>query len=206
MPRLFLLVLILLVVNDYSGNLSAQNLIGGPRILVVMAHPDDESTFSVTLYKIVKEQHGTVDLFVITNGEAGYKYATLAENYYGLELTNQKIGRSSLPHIRKQELKNAGKILGISNYYFLDQKDAHYSLNEREPLDTSWNVPIVKKHLNEVLEKNHYDFVFCLLPEPGTHGQHKAAALLTLNAVTSLMITNRRLYLEQKHVIRQTRF
>jgi len=90
----------------------------GPRVLVVMAHPDDESILSVTLYKIAKEQHGTVDLFVITNGEAGYKYSLLAEQYYGVPLTVEKVGRALLPDIRKKELKDAGRILGVSKYYF----------------------------------------------------------------------------------------
>lgn len=164
----------------------AQNTTARPRVLVVMAHPDDESTFSTSLYKITKEQHGTVDLFIITNGEAGYKYSTLAENYYHLELTDEKIGRSNLPHIRKQEIKNAGHILGINKYYFLDQKDSHYSLNEKDPLDTSWNVTKIKRQLKNVLADGHYDFIFCMLPEPATHGQHKAATLLALSVVQNL--------------------
>lgn len=163
----------------------------GPHVLVVIAHPDDESEFSVTLYKIVKEQHGTVDLFVITDGEAGYKYSTLAEQYYGLELTNEQTGRSNLPRIRKQELKNAGRILGISHYYFADQVDAHYSLNEKGPLDTTWNVSAIKNRLNRVISKTHYDYVFCMLPEPSTHGAHKAAALITLNTIKYLPLDNR---------------
>ena len=70
----------------------AQNPISGPHVLVVMAHPDDESTFSVTLYKIVKEQHGTVDLFIITNGEAGFKYFNTCRKLlrYGSELMKKK--------------------------------------------------------------------------------------------------------------------
>jgi LmbE family N-acetylglucosaminyl deacetylase len=186
-----LILLLLFLLANSSLTSRAQDRRSGPRVLVIMAHPDDESIFCVTLYKIIKEQQGTVDLFVITNGEAGYKYATLAENYYGLELTNQQIGRDNLPRIRKQELKNAGKILGISNYYFQDQKDAHFGLDGKEPLDTSWNVALVKKHLDEVLAKNHYDFIFCLLPDPNTHGQHKAATLLALNAIAGLPVSKR---------------
>ena len=53
-----------------------------PRVLVVIAHPDDESILAVTLYKITREHGGVVDLFVITNGEAGFRYSTLAETYY----------------------------------------------------------------------------------------------------------------------------
>jgi LmbE family N-acetylglucosaminyl deacetylase len=185
---------VLLTVVFYWGELkqgNAQATAVGPRVLVVMAHPDDESTFSVTLYKITKEQHGIVDLLVITNGEAGYKYATLAETYYSIELTDEKTGRANLPHIRKRELVNAGHILGVNNYYFIDQKDAHYTLNEKEPLDTSWNINMVNNRLHQVLTNNHYDFVFTLLPEATTHGAHKAAALIALNAIATLPVNNR---------------
>ncbi|WP_439694631.1 PIG-L family deacetylase [Mucilaginibacter sp. AW1-7] len=188
------LIVLLLTVVFYLGGLKqgrAQVTAARPRILVVMAHPDDESTFSVTLYKIAKEQHGIVDLFVITNGEAGYKYATLAETYYGIELTDEKTGRANLPRIRKRELVNAGHILGVNEYYFIDQKDAHYTSNEKEPLDTSWNVNTVNNRLRQVLTSNHYDFIFTLLPETGTHGAHKAAALIALNAITTLPADNR---------------
>jgi N-acetylglucosamine malate deacetylase 2 len=157
-----------------------------PRALVVIAHPDDESILSVSLYKFAKEQHGTVDLFVITNGEAGYRYSTLAEQYYNCPLTDAANARKNLPAIRKKELHEAGNILGISHYYFGNQQDSHYGLNEHEPLDTSWDVVSVKKQLNGLLTSNRYDYVFCLLPEAGTHAAHKAATLLALDAVAAL--------------------
>lgn len=162
-----------------------------PKVLIVIAHPDDESTFAATIYKITKEMHGVADLVCITNGEGGYKYSTLAESYYGLELTDEKIGRENLPRIRKKELMNAGSIIGIRNFFFLDQKDAHYGLDEREPLDTSWDVPYVKRKLTQIMTITHYDFVFCLLPTPGTHGGHKAATLLALRTAAELPMQNR---------------
>ena len=188
MRRLSFIILIFLLPGV---RIKGQNTGEGLRVLVVMAHPDDESTFSVTLYKIVKEQHGTVNLFVITNGEAGFKYCTLAEQYYGVNLTDEKAGRTNLPRIRKKELLNAGKILGVSQYFFQNQADAHYGLDEKGPLDSTWNTPLVKKHLTQLLQKKHYDFVFTLLPEPGTHGEHKAAAILALNTIAGLPLSER---------------
>jgi N-acetylglucosamine malate deacetylase 2 len=185
LPLLVFLLLFTLV------KVRAQNAAPGPHVLVVVAHPDDESIFSVTLYKIAKEQHGTVDLFVITDGEAGYKYSTLAEEYYHIDLTNEKAGIANLPKIRKKELRNAGNIIGVSNYYFEDQTDAHFGLDEKEPLDTSWNIPLIKRNLSHILSKKHYDFVLCLLPDSSTHGEHKAATLLSLDAVASLPENNR---------------
>ncbi len=157
-----------------------------PKVLVVTAHPDDETSMAAVIYKISHDLRGTVDQCVITNGEAGYKYSTLGNDYYGLELTDPEVGRANLPRIRKQELINAGKVIGMNNIFFLDQKDAHYGLDEHEPLDTSWNVAWINTRLKEILSKTKYDYVFCLIPVPETHGGHKAATLLALRAVKEL--------------------
>ena len=162
-----------------------------PSALVVIAHPDDEAMCSVTIYKITKELKGTVDVAVITNGEAGFKYSTLAEAYYGVPLTDEKEGRKYLPQIRKQELMNAGKIIGVSNIFFLDQPDAKFNLDERDPLDTSWNVPLVMAHLKDIFAHHHYDFVFCMLPVPATHAGHKAASILALRTVQAMPLAER---------------
>lgn len=184
-PIHFKFTTLLLLLSTFGYNIKAQTPTG-PRVLVVVAHPDDETACAATIYKITHDLNGMVDQCVITNGEGGYKYSTLAEAYYGLELTDEAVGRANLPRIRKQELMNAGKIIGTHNIFFLDQKDAHYGLDEHEPLDTSWNVPWINTRLNEILTENHYDYVFCLLPTPQTHGGHKAATLLALRAVQAL--------------------
>jgi LmbE family N-acetylglucosaminyl deacetylase len=187
MKQLKFLILIAAFLID-ALNISAQS---PPRVLVVTAHPDDETAMAATIYKITHELGGTVDQCVITNGEGGYKYSTLAESYYGLKLTDEAIGRAHLPRIRKQELMNAGKIIGTRNIYFLDQKDAHYGLDEREPLDTTWNVAWVSQRLNEILIANHYDFIFCLIPIAETHAHHKAATILALRSVQLLPVSKR---------------
>ena len=166
--------------------LSAPTFCQPPKVLVVVAHPDDETAMSVAIYKITHEQKGIVDQAVITNGEGGYRYSLLSESYYNLNLTDETVGRENLPRIRKTELMNAGKVIGVRNYYFFDQKDAHYGLNEKEPLDTSWNTAWVLSRLKELMSVNKYDFVFCLLPDSSTHGGHKAATILALTAAVSL--------------------
>src|ERR1017187_651327 len=158
----------------------------GPRVLVVDAHPDDETAYAAAIYKIVHDLHGTVDLVVITNGEAGYKYSTLANEYYHLNLTDEKIGRKYLPGIRHKELVNAGKIIGLHKIYFLDQRDNRYTLDPHEVLDSNWNIPFVKSQLRQILTTGHYDFVFTLLPSDSTHGHHKASTILALTVVQSL--------------------
>ncbi len=158
----------------------------GPHVLVVDAHPDDETAYAAAIYKITHDLHGVVDLVVITNGEAGYKYSTLANEYYHLNLTDEKVGRKYLPGIRHKELVNAGKIIGLHKIYFFNQRDNRYTLDPHEVLDSNWNIPQVKSELNHILVTGHYDFVFTLLPSDSTHGHHKAATILALTAVQNL--------------------
>lgn len=153
------------------------------RVLIVTAHPDDESGFAATVYKITHELGGAVDLAVITNGEAGYKYSLLAEPYYHVKLTDEATGRKYLPTIRKKELMAAGDIIGIGKYYFFDQQDNHYTLDVDTVFKEVWNVDLVKKRLNDIISKGNYDFIFCLLPTADTHGHHKGATILALQTV-----------------------
>jgi len=161
------------------------------KVLIVTAHPDDESGMAATIYKLSHDLGAKVDLCLVTNGEGGYKYSTLAEAYYGIELTDEKIGRQYLPAIRKQELMNAGKMLGIRNYFFLDQVDDKFSVDERDPLDTVWDVPYTKKRMMEIMTAGHYDFVFNMLPVPSTHAGHKASGILALQTVAALPADNK---------------
>jgi LmbE family N-acetylglucosaminyl deacetylase len=156
-----------------------------PKVLLVVAHPDDEYNFAATTYRIARELGGTVDEVVITNGEGGYRYSSLAEKIYGLQLTREEVGRSHLPAIRKQESLRAGRILGIRRHYFLNQKDQQFTV-DAEAANGAWNVRLVSVFLDHLLAREHYDFVFALLPTEETHGHHQAATLLALQAVARL--------------------
>lgn len=162
-----------------------------PNVLCVIAHPDDEVSFAATVYKITHDLKGIVDILIITNGEAGYKYSTLGEPIYCLKLTDEKIGRRNLPIIRKRETLNAGKILGVHNYFFLDQRDSRFTLDVHEVFHGIWNIPLIKETLSKHLNEGDYDFVFTLLPHEGTHGHHKAATVLALEAIGERKLTKR---------------
>ena len=75
---------------------------------------------------MVRELGWTADQVIVTGGESGYRYSALAEVYYGTGLTQEGEGRARLAAIRKQEVLSAGKILGIRQHYFLDQKDVGF--------------------------------------------------------------------------------
>lgn len=157
-----------------------------PKVLLVVAHPDDELLAAGTLYRLAQELEGTVDQFVITNGEGGYRYSTLAEKFYGLELTKEEVGRRELPEIRKRELLAAGRILGIRNHFFLDEPDMNNTADPADVLSGTWKVDAILDRLQTVLQRERYAFVLVGLPREDLGGHHLAAALLTLRAVAAL--------------------
>src|ERR1035441_4118772 len=189
-PRPFLafLMVALLTIATVAQNWAP---LGDParepvRVLLVVAHPDDEYEVAGTVYRISKELSGTVDQVIITDGEAGYRYSSLATPYYGVDLTNEAVGRARLPGIRKEEARRAGRILGIRHQWFLNERDDRFSLDAGESLHRSWHEKRILRALQQRLSKGHYDFVFVLLPSAQTHGEHKAASILALEAIELL--------------------
>jgi len=86
------------------------------RILLVFAHPDDESfTSGATVAKYVREKDCQIALLCATRGQAG------------------KAGdpplcsREELPFFRERELREAAAILGIQHVDVLDYEDGHLS-------------------------------------------------------------------------------
>ena len=180
----YLCLVLLVSIAQMPFELQAQQPVKGPKILVVTAHPDDETTFSVTLYKITHDLNGTVDIALMTDASGGFNGSELGSVYYGIQLTDSVTGRARLPLIRKQELMNAGKIMGIRNFYFFDQVDDFYN-TDPVPYVTGkrWDTAYINKRLDKILSEQQYDFVFTMLPEEGQHGHHKTAALMGLRAV-----------------------
>jgi len=160
----------------------------GPRLLVVVAHPDDEIAFAGTLYKTASLLGGACDLLVITNGEGGFKYSTLAERVYGLELTDEAVGRRELPRIRQRELAAGCKLLGLRRLYWLGEQDLRYTQDPEEVLGpgSPWDLARVRAELRRVLARGDYSFVLTLPPSAETHGHHKAATILALEAAAEL--------------------
>jgi len=161
----------------------------GPRVLCVFAHPDDETTVAGALYKTATLLDGTVDMVLITNGEGGFKYSTLAERIYGLELTLEQVGRAHLPRIRREEMLNGSALLGVHQVHFLEETDHRYSQDPLEVLGEGaqvWDIARIEAALDEVLAEGDYDFVLTMAPSPTTHGHHQAATVLAARAVARL--------------------
>lgn len=161
----------------------------GPRVLCVFAHPDDETTVAATLYKTATLLDGTVDLLLITNGEGGFKYATLAERGYGLELTREEVGRAHLPEIRRAEMLRGCELMGVHQVHFLGQTDHRYTQDPLEVLGSEaevWDLELIEDALDELLARGDYDFVLTMAPSAATHGHHQAATVLAARAVARL--------------------
>ena len=157
----------------------------GPRVLAVVAHPADETAFAAALYQITTRLDGVCDLAVITNGEGGFKYATLAERTYGLELTDEAVGRAELPTIRRRELEDSARVLAVRDVWFLGEQDHRYTTDLAEVLGPAarvWDLARVRAELDELLARGRYDLVFTLAPTADTHAHHKAATVLALEA------------------------
>jgi N-acetylglucosamine malate deacetylase 2 len=183
-----------------SGAALAQQLSAQPapaqarKVLMVVAHPDDEYAFAATTYRLVRELGWAADQVIITNGEAGYRYSALAEAVYGVALSQEGDGRAHLPAIRKEEAVRAGKILGIRRHYFLDQKDSGFATDAASADSSNWDRARVLSAISELLVREQYDAVFTLLPTAETHGHHRAATLLALDAVARLPQDQRPLF------------
>ncbi|AFK02384.1 LmbE family protein [Emticicia oligotrophica DSM 17448] len=171
-----ILVFILLLVS-YMG------ISQGPRVLIVTAHPDDETMFPATIFKITHEMKGTADLALITDGSGGYN-GLVASSYYGKNLTDSTVGRTYLPLLRKKELLCSGEIMGIRNFYFFDQVDDYYQLDPLPFLaGQRWDIDFCDRKLDKILKEGQYDYVICLIPSEEQHAHHKTASILALRAV-----------------------
>jgi LmbE family N-acetylglucosaminyl deacetylase len=161
------------------------------RTLLIVAHPDDEYYFSATVYRMAVQLHGQVDELIITDGEGGFRYSTLAEPFYKRSLTTEAEGRKELPAIRKRETLNAGRILGIKDHYFLNQKDQGFTTDPEEGVRRSWDLVAVKDKIKKLIQKRHYEYVFTVLPRATAHGHHQAATALAAVVIHAMPAASR---------------
>lgn len=162
-----------------------------PSVLVITAHPDDEAMFAATMHRISFGVGGSIDLALVTNGAGGYRFSSLAETIYNIDLTDPEVARTHLPAIRKKELMAGGAIVGIRNYFFIDEPDEGKTEDADSVMQYVWNTNHVARRLDTILANGSYDFVITHLPIKPFHAHHKAATILALQAVARMAPENR---------------
>jgi len=160
-------------------------------VLVVIAHPDDETIFSGFIHALTRKINAIVDLVCITNGEGGFRHSEPSEYLYdNLQLSKENIGRQHLPRIRKHELLASGRILGIRKFFFYDQLDLKYDRNVEIVFSEQWNKEGIIQQLEYTIKTGNstqgYDIMLIMLPSIESHGHHTASGLLALETIKRL--------------------
>jgi LmbE family N-acetylglucosaminyl deacetylase len=157
-------------IKNSVHSLSHNESMKTPRLMAVLAHPDDESLgVGGTLAKYASEG---IDVFLLTatRGDGG--------RYHGHPPGDpQHPGSSSLANIRESELRAAASVLGICEVSLLDYKDAHLDrANTREVITA------IVKHLRRVQP----DVVITFGPDGAYgHPDHIAISQFTAAAITA---------------------
>lgn len=114
------------------------------KVLLVFAHPDDETFSSSGTVSMLTRNGWTAKLITATRGEAGM-------------LGNPPITtRKNLGKVREQELKKAAKIVGISKIYFLNFIDGTLHKIPQQKLLTKIS-KLIKKERPDVVLTFHKD-------------------------------------------------
>lgn len=132
-------------------------------ILVVFPHPDDE-TFGVSDIIASHTQNGTpVTYACLTLGEMG-------RNMGNPPFAN----RESLPKIRKQELQEAAKILGIKDLRMMGLRDKTIEFEDEEKLT---------KMISSLIEEVYPSLIITFYPGYSVHPDHDATGAAVVRAV-----------------------
>lgn len=134
-------------------------------ILLIFAHPDDESFFTVGVTRKHIEAGGRVVLCCATRGQRGSvgdPPVTTAEE---------------LPQVREQELRAAAEIMGVSRLEILDYEDKKLA---EAPADE------IRSSLVSLIRQHRPTIVITFDPNGGNlHPDHIAISRFTTDAVTA---------------------
>lgn len=141
---------------------SPPDLSKAKKVLCVQPHPDDNEIGMGGTVSYLVSQKITVDYLTVTDG--------------GLGTQDENMSGEKLIATRKAEAIAAGKLLGVSNFHFLNLPDG--SLND---------VLALSYDICEILRRERYDVVFC--PDPylpyEAHRDHIVVGQAVANAFIS---------------------
>src|SRR5271156_6771998 len=138
-------------------------------VLLVVAHPDDETGVSAYLAQLL-DQHKRVAAVYLTHGEAGH-------NNMGPERA------AALGAVREMELRHAMTKLGIDNVWFLDGRDTP-TQNVLESL-ANWHNGTALEEVVRMVRFTRPEVIVTWLPGffiGENHGDHQASGVLATEA------------------------
>jgi LmbE family N-acetylglucosaminyl deacetylase len=138
-------------------------------VLLVVAHPDDETGVSAYLGQLL-DQHKRVAAVYLTHGEAGH-------NNMGPERA------AALGAVREMELRHAMTKLGIDNVWFLDGRDTP-TQNVLESL-ANWHNGAALEEVVRMVRFTRPEVIVTWLPGffiGENHGDHQASGVLATEA------------------------
>ncbi|UII55823.1 bacillithiol biosynthesis deacetylase BshB2 [Cytobacillus spongiae] len=135
-------------------------------VLVIFPHPDDEA-FGVS---------GTIAKHISNGTPVTYACLTLGE--MGRNMGNPPFAtRESLPKIRKAELEEAAKVLGIQDLRMLGYRDKTIEFEEEDLLTT---------HLLSIIREVNPSLIITFYPGYAVHPDHDATGAAVVRAVKQL--------------------
>lgn len=125
--------------QEIQGLFAAPDIRSGCKALCIQPHPDDNEVGMGGIVATLAMDGIQVDYLTITDGALG-------------ALSPQLMGEE-LAAVRKLEVEDAGKLLGVKKYHYFDLEDG--TLND---------IPKLAGMIAEVIREGQYDMVFC--PDP----------------------------------------
>jgi len=136
-------------------------------VLIVFPHPDDEA-FGVS---------GTIATFVKQGTPVTYACLTLGE--MGRNLGNPPFAtRESLPKIRKTELQNSAKAMGVKDLRMLGFRDKTVEFEDEEKLAGL---------ISEMIDELNPSLIITFYPGYSVHPDHEATGRAVVRAVGHMM-------------------
>ncbi len=136
------------------------------QVLVVFPHPDDEA-FGVS---------GTIASHINMGTPVTYACLTLGE--MGRNMGNPPFAnRETLPNIRRQELKEAARVMGIKDLRMLGYRDKTVEFEDPARLEAD---------ISSLLEELNPSLVISFYPGYSVHPDHEATGKAVVSAVSKL--------------------
>lgn len=174
--RLFLAWLLLAFTSISCATTAPVSQTAGQSVLLVLAHPDDESVIGGVLGRLQKLGVPVYAVYM-TRGE-GSPVNRLDPEHKHPEL--------SVSVLRPREMEGAAAFYGFKKYEFLDQKDAGYTTNVPEFLAKNlWDFPKIEAGVVKMAELARPTIVITMLPRhEHTHAHHQIAARVAISLLS----------------------